>query len=115
MARNKLRRFLEESTFLPIGNRLKHQKNVRVHLCVASRIEGNQSACVILLFCALSRCVFRRDRTPSTIPVKELTRLSQKAQKVRVFGWKGIRTNTPLSPKFIIISDTLHGYKTRHV
>ena len=48
------------------------------------------------------------------------------AQKIRVLGWKGIHTNTPLSPKFIIttgttntplspkfiiILDALHGYK----
>ena len=48
----------------------------------------------------------------------------------KVSGWKGIRTNTPLSPKiiittgttnthlspkFIIILDALHGYKIRHV
>ena len=43
---NKLQRFLEEKldAFLSIGN---HQKNVRFHFCVASRIERNQSACVI--------------------------------------------------------------------
>ena len=52
-------------------------------------------------------CVFRRDRAPSRIPVKKLQRLSQKAQKMRVFWWKSIRTNTPLSPKFIIILDAL--------
>ena len=37
------------------------------------------------------------------------------AQKIRVLGLTGIRTNTPLSPKFIIILDALHGYKIRHV
>ena len=27
---------------------------------------------------------------PSRIPVKKLKRLSQKSQKIRIFGWKGI-------------------------
>ena len=62
--------------------------------------------------------------------VKKLKRLSQKALKIRVLRWKGIHTNTPLSPKFIIatgttntplspkfiiILDALHGYEIRHV
>ena len=61
------------------------------------------------------------------LPVKKLKHLSQKALKIRVLGWKGIHTNTPLLPKFIvttgttntpllpkfiIIIDALHGYKT---
>ena len=64
------------------------------------------------------------------LPVKKLKHLSRKAQKVRVSGWKGIRTTTPLSPKFIVTTGTtntplslkfiitfhaLHGYKIRHV
>ena len=48
-------------------------------------------------------CVFPRDRAPSRIPVKNLKRLSQKVRKKRVFVWKGIRKNTPLSSK-------IHGY-----
>ena len=41
------------------------------------------------------------------LPVKKLKHLSRKAQKVRVSGWKGIRTNTPLSPK-------IHRYHWNH-
>ena len=48
-------------------------------------------------------CEFRRGRAPSRIPVKKLKRLSQKARKIRVFVWKCIRKNTPLSSK-------IHGY-----
>ena len=56
------------------------------------------------------------------------TSLTESPEK-RVSGWKGIRTNTPLSPKFIIttgtantplsraiiILDAPHGYKIRRV
>ena len=44
------------------------------------------------------RCAFRRDRAPRscTLPVKKLNHLSQKAQEIiRVFRWRGIRTNLP--------------------
>ena len=48
-ARKKIRRFLEEKldTFFPLTTTQDHQKNAHVHLCVASRIGRNQSACVI--------------------------------------------------------------------
>ena len=39
-------------------------------------------------------CVFRRDRALSRIPVKKLKRLSQKLQKIRILGWKGIHTDS---------------------
>ena len=38
-----------------------------------------------------------RDRTPSRLPIKKLKSLLQKTRKVRLFVWKGIRKNTPLS------------------
>ena len=41
----------------------------------------------------------RRGRTPSRLPVKKLKSLLKKTRKVRVFVWKGIRKNTPLSSK----------------
>ena len=41
----------------------------------------------------------RRCRAPSRLPVKKLKSLLQKTRKVRVFVWKGIRKNTPLSSK----------------
>ena len=41
----------------------------------------------------------RRGRAPSRLPLKKLKSLLQKTRKVRVFVWKGIRKNTPLSSK----------------
>ena len=41
----------------------------------------------------------RRGRAPSRLPVKKLKSLLQKTRKVRVFVWKGIQKNTPLSSK----------------
>ena len=50
-AEKKLRRFLEGKLQVTLSCRLattqNHQKNVHVHLWVASRIRRNQSACVI--------------------------------------------------------------------
>ena len=39
----------------------------------------------------------RRDRAPNRLPIKKLKSLLQKTRKVRLFVWKGIRKNTPLS------------------
>ena len=39
----------------------------------------------------------RRGRAPSRLSKKKLKSLLQKTRKVRVFVWKGIRKNTPLS------------------
>ena len=39
----------------------------------------------------------RRDRASSRLPIKKLESLLQKTRKVRLFVWKGIRKNTPLS------------------
>ena len=39
----------------------------------------------------------RRDRAPSRLPIKKLKSWLQKTRKVRLFVWKGIRKNTPLS------------------
>ena len=39
----------------------------------------------------------RRDRAPSRLPIKKLKSLLQKTRKVRLFVWKGMRKNTPLS------------------
>ena len=39
----------------------------------------------------------RRDRAPSRLPIKKLKSLLQKTGKVRLFVWKGIRKNIPLS------------------
>ena len=39
----------------------------------------------------------RRDRAPSRLPIKKLKSLLQKTRKVRLFVWKGIHKNTPLS------------------
>ena len=68
----------------------------------------------------------RPDRVTS-----EKAETSVTERKIRVLGWKGIHTNTPLSPKFIITTGTtniplspkfiiildkaLYGYKIRHV
>ena len=41
----------------------------------------------------------RRGRAPSRLPLKKLKSLLQKTRKVRLFVWKGIRKNTPLSSK----------------
>ena len=41
----------------------------------------------------------RRGRAPSRLPIKKLKSLLQKTRKVRLFEWKGIRKNTPLSSK----------------
>ena len=41
----------------------------------------------------------RRGRAPSRLPLKKLKSLLCKTGKVRVFVWKGIRKNTPLSSK----------------
>ena len=43
-----------------------------------------------------SRC----GRANSRLPMKKIKSLLQKTRKVRVFVWKGIRKNTPLSSKF---------------
>ena len=40
-----------------------------------------------------------RGRANSRLPMKKIKSLSQKTRKVRVFVWKGIRKNTPLSSK----------------
>ena len=47
-----------------------------------------------------SRC----GRANSRLPMKKIKSLLQKTWKVRVFVWKGIRKNTPLSFKFIVIN-----------
>ena len=46
----------------------------------------------------------RRGRANSRLPMKKIKSLLQKTWKVRVFVWKGIRKNTPLSFKFIVIN-----------
>ena len=39
----------------------------------------------------------RRGRAPSRLPMKKLKSLLKKTQKLRLFVWKGILKNTPLS------------------
>ena len=41
----------------------------------------------------------RRGRAPSRLPMKKLKSLLKKTRKVRLFVWKGILKNTPLSSK----------------
>ena len=41
----------------------------------------------------------RRGRAPSKLPMKKLKSLLWKTRKVRLFVWKGILKNTPLSSK----------------
>ena len=41
----------------------------------------------------------RSGRAPSTLPMKKLKSLLKKTRKVRLFVWKGILKNTPLSSK----------------
>ena len=41
----------------------------------------------------------RRGRAPSGLPMKKLKSLLKKTRKVRLFVWKGILKNTPLSSK----------------
>ena len=41
----------------------------------------------------------RRGRAPSRLPMKRLKSLSKKTRIVRLFVWKGILKNTPLSSK----------------
>ena len=42
---------------------------------------------------------FRRVRAPSRLPMKRLKSLLKKTRIVRLFVWKGILKNTPLSSK----------------
>ena len=46
----------------------------------------------------------RRDRARSRLPMKKLKSLLQKTRKVRVFVWKSIRKNTPLSSKILNVT-----------
>ena len=46
--------------------------------------------------------------------MKKLKRLSQKARKIRVFVWKRIRKNTPLSSKIHGYLGRTSGYLKRH-
>ena len=41
----------------------------------------------------------RRGRAPSRLPMEKLKSLLKKPRKVRLFVWKGILKNTPLSSK----------------
>ena len=76
------------------------------------------------------RCFFDAMVRPDCV-TSEKAETSVTERKIRVLGWKGIHTNTSLTPKFIITTGTtnipllpkfiiildeaLHGYKIRHV
>jgi len=53
----------------------------------------------------------QRDREPSRIPVKKLTRLSQKSRKLRRYVWKKIVKNSPKSSKIHCFNKGLTGHE----
>ena len=57
----------------------------------------------------------RRGRAPSRQPMKKLKSLLKKTRKVRLFVWKGILKNTPLSSKIHCYVKNRNGlYLNRH-
>ena len=76
---------------------------VKINVILLRFPEANLFLAKIMVLDFTGACfdaIVRPDRVTSEI--KELKRLSQKAQKIRELGWKSIHTNIPLSPKFII-------------
>ena len=72
--------------------KIKYGKELRSRYATFVYYNNNRVVCE----CHMSR---RRDRKPSSAPVKKMKRLSQKRRKLRVSLWKRILKVTPLSSK----------------
>ena len=56
----------------------------------------------------------RRGRAPSRLPMKKLKSLLKKTRKVRLFVWKGILKNTPLSSNIHYVKNRNGLYLNRY-